>query len=258
MSDESVLAPEAGPEVVTPEAEAPQVETETAPVEAESADVSASKLRREREKAAKQRTADELTATKAALAEAEAKRGRIEAAARQTSEPNEAEWPDPIEYSVARATWKMNQRGQQQEATAAGQEVEAAKAKQMQAVGQYWAVQQSEARQRYSDFDAVALTAPISNDVAMLLAASEGGADLAYALGQDHALARHVSTMNPVQAAMALGEMKARLYAPQARKATQAPDPVNPVRGSASATIATEKMDGRDYIARRASGWTPT
>jgi len=266
MEDESALAPGAGPEAVVTEApkgeETGQVETP--PAEGQPEEKSESAKRREREKAYRARLQQEAAEAKAEAEQAKARRQAILDAAKQEAPPKESDFPDPIEYAAAKAIWGAEQRLTEREAKNAGEAVKAAEGraeeigkKERAILEQSWAVARDEAKTRYADFETVALTgwepSPVMTD---LILTSDVGADVAYHLGQNRALAAQIAAMNPVEAARAIGRIEASLSAPKPRTETKAPDPISPVRGSAAVARDPEKMSYKDFVKFRENGGT--
>jgi len=264
MEDESALAPGAGPETVVTEApkgeETGQVETP--PAEGQPEEKSESAKRREREKAYRARLQQEAAEAKAEAEQAKARRQAILDAAKQEAPPKESDFPDPIEYAAAKAIWGAEQRLTEREAKNAGEAVKAAEGraeeigkKERAILEQSWAVARDEAKTRYPDFETVALTgwepSPVMTD---LILTSDVGADVAYHLGQNRALAAQIAAMNPVEAARAIGRIEASLSAPKPKLETNAPTPISPVRGSAGAARDPSKMSVTEYAAWRAAG----
>lgn len=265
MSDESALAEGAGPEVVleTEAQEAPEMQGETKAEDGR--EVSEAKSRRERQKAARDRMEADLAEARKAEAETKARHQRLLDAAKVETAPTEADFPDPIEHAAASAHWKMNQRTLQREAQAAEKAaqsakdaVDAARRAQLDTVEREWLDQATEGARRYADFGEVTARAGavLTAEAALLIKTSEQAADLAYHLGQNPDLARRISQMNPVDAARTIGRIEAGLVTEKPRQATQAPDPVNPVRGTATATKDPTKMNANEYAAWRAAGGT--
>ena len=120
-----------------------------------------------------------------------------------------------------------------------------------------WMNTREEAKTRYADFETVALRgwepSPVMTD---LILTSDVGADVAYHLGQNHALAAQIAAMNPVEAARAIGRIEAGIVQPKPRTETKAPDPISPVRGSAGAARDPEKKSYRDFVKFRENGGT--
>lgn len=265
MTDESALALEAGPEVVaeTPIAEG-QVQDQTADgSESETPEVSAAKARRERQKAHQAQLREELDKARQAANEAEARRSRILDAGKQEKPPAESDYTDPLEYVAAKAVWASGQRLNEREASVASEAAEAARqrAEEIQraeasVIAESWQGQVIEAKSRYADFEAVALdpSVPISEAMAKMLQTSDVGADVAYFLGQNKAIAAEISKLTPLEAARAIGRIEARVAAPRPRTETNAPAPISPVKGRAQAQYDPDRMSNEEFRAARLSG----
>lgn len=264
MEDASALAPGAGPEPVVTEGpkgeETGQVETP--PAEGQPEEKSESAKRREREKAYRARLQTEATEANAKAEQAERRRLAILEAGKKEAAPKEADFPDPIEYAAAKAIWGAEQRLTEREAQNAGEEAKAAKLqaeeigkRERAALEQSWAAAREEAKTRYADFETVALTgwepSPAMTD---LILTSDVGPDVAYHLGQNRALAAQIAEMNPVEAARAIGRIEASIVTPKPRTETKAPDPINPVRGSAAAGRNPDTMSYVEWVKWREAG----
>lgn len=184
---------------------------------------------------------------------------RIEELTGASTPPKESDFASYEEYQAAlsahHAMRMMDGRTKQEaerEAQAYQQEMQRVEQARQHEVAQGWAAQVSDAKTRYADFEQVAYTAPISDQVSQMIAGMDAGADVAYQLGLNPAEARRISSLSPMEAAMELGRMEARLSAPQPRTATQAPDPVKPVRPKASTQKDPSKMSISEYRAWRA------
>lgn len=267
MTEDSVAAIEAAPETVVIEApEGTEGQVETPPAEGQPEEKSESAKRRERERAYRARLQTEAAEAKAEAKQAEARRQAILDAAKQEAPPKEADFPDPIEYAAAKAIWGAEQRLTEREAKNAGEAVKAAEGRaediskrEREVLVNAWMNTREEAKTRYADFETVALRgwepSPVMTD---LILTSDVGADVAYHLGQNHALAAQIAAMNPVEAARAIGRIEAGIVQPKPRTETKAPDPISPVRGSAGAARDPEKMPYRDFVKFRENGGTIT
>lgn len=275
MSDESDLAVSAGPETVSqPEVtEAPQgtegqTEGQAAAEtpEGEEAEKSEAAKRREREKAHKERLRKEAEEAKAAADRAEQRRLKIIEAGKSEKPPVESEFSDYAEFVAAKAVWTAEQRTTQRltqeleaEASEARKQAEIIEAAERQLVNQSWAERVNEAKQRYADFDQVALApdVPITPQIADMLKQTDRGPDVAYWLGMNKDVAKELSLlakMSPMQAAMKLGRIEASLSAPTPRMTPQTPEPIVPVRGKAQPVYNADKMSMAEYIAARKAG----
>ena len=265
MTEDSVAAIEAAPEtVVTETPEGTEGQVETPPAEGQPEEKSESAKRRERERAYRARLQTEAAEAKAEAEQAKARRQAILDAAKQEAPPKEADFPDPIEYAAAKAIWGAEQRLTEREAKNAGEAVKAAEGRaediskrEREVLVNAWMNTREEAKTRYADFETVALRgwepSPVMTD---LILTSDVGADVAYHLGQNHALAAQIAAMNPVEAARAIGRIEAGIVQPKPRTETKAPDPISPVRGSTAASRDPEKMSYRDFVKFRENGGT--
>lgn len=266
MDEEIELAPEAGLEVVQPEDGQDLAQPDAAEVAPEDEKTRTQK-RRERERAARERAIQTTQEAQRAAAEAQAKLDRIRNAGASDTQPTADEYPDPIEHAAALAVWKQTRRGIDREA---GEAETAARVAQQRAaeaeqaadteLGKIWAEHVTDARTRYADFAAVVERPdlPIGTELAKEILQSEAPADLAYEIAKNPDLLARLNSMNAVQMAREIGRIEAKLSAPRPRTATNAPEPITPVRGGASAFKDPAKMTAEEYAAWRSSGGTFT
>ena len=266
MEDESVLAPEAGPETVV---EAPKGEQTEGQIEGQAAEgdepkeKSEASKRREREKAYRARLQTEAQEATARANQAEARKQAILEAGKKEAAPKESDFPDPIEFAAAKAIWGAEQRLTEREARNAGEAAEAAK-REAEEIGKReravitdgWTAQVADAKSRYTDFEQVAMAKdlPVTEAMGHLIMTSDAGPDVLYHLGQNRALAAQIAAMNQVEAARAIGRIEASIQAPKPKTQTNAPDPISPVRGSASANRNPDKMSYVEWVKWREAG----
>jgi hypothetical protein len=104
-----------------------------------------------------------------------------------------------------------------------------------------------DARKRIPDFDKVVATAAqirLSDTATDLIRESERGPEIMYAIAKNPKLAESLNDPSPIRAAMAFGELQAKLTVPQPKKATGAPPPSAAVRGGAAPRSADSDLDG--------------
>lgn len=240
------------------EAETPEGDEEDA--EEGQQDLSKQEKRR-KDREYKKRLREEAADAKRELDAAKTRQERITKAGESSTPPQEKDFEDYSEYVAAKAVWKYSQETHSREAEAVGSEVQEAERKleqigetEKRLVQENFAVQVADARSRYSDFDAVvtARDVPITQDVVDIVMQSDVGADVAYHLASDKALAAEISAMSPIEAARAIGRIEAKLSAPKPRTTSTAPDPISPVKGKASATKDPAKMSMSEYKKWRA------
>lgn len=283
MTDDQTPADPAGDEVMAEEAttseqEAPEAADNTqGQDDSQPADPEASKdeegeegksrtqIRRERRKAEQERLRKENEDVQEALKRAEDQLREREEAAAKLRPPKEDDYQSFDEYQAAlnayhslkamdgreveRSTQQLEQLRQRREAQEAARK---------QKVSELVRDQISEGREKYTDFDQVALAsdAPLTESVVEIIAQSEVGADVAYYLGKNREEASHIARMNPVDQALALGRIEGRLSVPQPKQVSTAPEPTTPVRAKGTAIKDPDKMSAQEYRAWRESGGT--
>lgn len=272
MTDEVQVAEEATPEVVQTEveqteapeaAESTEGQTNDQPAEGEQPEdeISPSKARRERRKAELERLRQSEAEANAKLQEYEQRRAKIEQAAKANQPPKESEFADYNDYLMAAGAyhaaknWDERQiRETDEQINAHKQQLTAVQQQQRAEVAQNWAAQVAEAKAKYADFEQVAFTAPISDDVAEMIAGSDQGADVAYYLGTNRQEAERISRLPPMEKARALGAIEARLSVAPPVTQTKAPAPITPIKGKATAAKDPSKMTMDEYMAARKAG----
>ena len=211
---------------------------------------SESQKRRERRKANQERLKAELDATKKAAAEARAKLARMEESKTQAKEPKRDDYDDPDQYVADLAAFRSVQSISAMEAQRAKETADGFDTSAQNHAAEMWKMQIEDARERFTDFEAVAYSAPISDSVATLIATTEGGADIAYHLGKNHHIAARLSQMSQLEAAIEIGKLSASLSSPQAKLKTGAPPPIKPVSGrGAGARKSPSEMSMAEYEA---------
>lgn len=281
MTDIQTPAEPAGDEVVTEaEAKAPEAVENTqgqdqdqpAPEEAEGEqpeaetddEVSRSKARRERRKAELDRLRSEAKQAEAENAKLKEQLAEYERRAKEAP-PREADFEDYAEFQAALSAYKSLQAldGREMGRLKAQQEEQQKRTtsiqqQQQRELAQNWAAQVADAKARYADFDAVVgdQTLPITQDMGRMIANSEVGADVAYHLGMNRALAAEIAAMTPIEQAMAIGRLEATVSRPSPRTQSKAPEPIAPVKAKATAAVDPEKMTADEYAKWRAAGGT--
>jgi hypothetical protein len=266
-ADEATVSAETGSSEATENTEG-QVEGQPAEGEESPEEKSKSKARRERREAAERRAKEEADEASRKLRDAQERLKRIEAATTGRKEPRETDYDDPLVYASARALWLARNEDRADEAAQVRTEIEVAQAAREQAEQMRltdrvkdFAEAIPEARARYADFDQVIAVAQradvVSPSLSHMILESETPHDLAYHLGKNPELARTLSAMHPVAAARELGRIEAKLNAPRPKTTTTAPDPISPVRGTASGTKNPERMTPAEWRAAREAGWKP-
>ncbi|MDE0590425.1 hypothetical protein OU789_10850 [Halocynthiibacter sp. C4] len=231
--------------------------------EPEAEEKSPSKLRRERRKAQTEKYRQEAAKERERRQELEAKMAQFEEAAKSNLPPKEADFQDYNEYLMATAAWQAGNQFDQRQKAEIQREVQASneRAQQLQAQAkaearENWEAQATEAKARYADFDAV-VSAPdvmITNEMAQIIATSDVGADVAYHLGTNKALAAQIASLDPIEQAREIGRLEASISTPKPRTQSNAPEPISTVKAKATATKDPEKMSPAEYRKWRGTG----
>lgn len=101
------------------------------------------------------------------------------------------------------------------------------------------------------DFNEVAFSdaVPVTEDMADALNFSEKGPEILYYLGQNIPEAARIARLPPVQAALEIGRLEAKLSLPQPRTVTKAPPPINPLSGGqGSLSVDPDKMSSSEWL----------
>lgn len=285
MTDDQNPAPDAGDEVVqleAVEAETPEVadsttgQEQTPPAEAETEgepnaeteEKSKGAIRRERRKAYIE-SLQETTAT--AEREAKEAQDRLEASRKAAADLQEPKLEDfngnyerhqaalsaffAVQGIDAREATRLEAEAKERAAT-----VQHAKQQQMQEVAQNWEAHAAEAAARYADFNAVManpdnpIAKPENDQLGNMVGGSDVAGELAYHLGKDHDLAAKIAALPPLEMGREIGKLEAQLAAPKPKTTTTAPDPINPVKGKATAPVNPDEMSMKEYVAARQAG----
>ena len=118
-----------------------------------------------------------------------------------------------------------------------------------------WAEKREAVLEKYPDFDTKVgrRDLPITPAMTDAIVASPVGAEIAYELASNIPEAARIARMSPVEQAMEIGAIASRLNAPPPKKITQAPAPVNAVKGSGGSAGAFDYVNASmdDYAKQR-------
>lgn len=268
MQDDLTPAPEAGEEV-TPEvneAEADQTESEQEGEESPE-QKSRSQERRERRKAEMDRLRQSEAEAAQRLRDAEDRLRKVREQAQKLPEPKEADFVNFESYQAALAAHysvKALDGRQVEEALAEAKArkdaMDQVRTQQKREAVQNLQVQMEEARTRYADFDQIVKNpdVPITERMVDMFASSDVAADIAYRLASDRTLAAEIAQMSDIDMARAIGRLEATVSAPKPRTQSSAPEPITPVRPTASPVKDPDKMTPAEYRAWREKGGKPS
>lgn len=221
------------------------------------------KSRHQKRKAAMQAARERADKAERDLQEHKDALSKAKEAAQSGVAPKESDFGTYEEYLVAQgaftATRALDEREARNMETQEGvrqREAEQAKQQHQAEIQASWNEQVAEIRQTHPDFEKVAYSAPIPDDLALTIAQMDRGAEIAYSLGLDHGKAGYLASLPPIERAMELGRMEAVLSAPKPRNKTTAPDPLNPVGSKAAVSKDPASMSMAEYRAWREAGGT--
>lgn len=270
MTDETELAPSEASDDVVQADEAEQAEAidesgqdDSQPSEGEDPeDKSPSKVRRERRKAEMERIRAENAELQEKYNRAQERLRRIDEAANSSQPPKESDFPTYEEYQaalVARASLKTMDERQRKEAEEEANSYKSGIDQTEQArraeIAQNWADQVADAKVRYADFSTVfSDDVPVTAEAAELIASADNGADIAYYLGSNRKEAARIAKLPPLEQALAIGAIGARVSLPRSKTTSSAPAPITPVRGKATGVKSPDTMSMAEYIAARNAG----
>ena len=180
--------------------------------------------------------------------EQQAKLAEMQAKARVPAElPPVDQFESPEAYADALAERKAQELIAQREAAKQQAEIEDAYHERL-----------LEAKDKYPDFDQVALnpSVPITNVMAETIRASEIGPELAYHLGSNPKEAERIAKLSPFLQAKEIGRIEAKLAAePPVKKTSTAPEPIRPVTARVTSTGVTDTTDPRSVKTMSDSEW---
>ena len=142
---------------------------------------------------------------------------------------------------------KLEQRDRKQAEAAMANRSQRANEAQHQAVQ----AQIAKGREKYTDFDMVAMNdnVPMTNDMLLAITDSASGADIAYYLGNHVSEAKKIAQMNPVSAIRAMGRIEATLESNGTTvQKSNAPTPLKPVNKNASVNADPERMGINEWM----------
>lgn len=168
-------------------------------------------------------------------------------------EPKADQFKSYEEYLEARAEWKAEQRVEKRLGELREKAQRQAGQAEQEKLQAQWEKRVADAITTYDDFEEVALSpeVPISEPMMAAILRSPKGADVAYHLGKNHDLAAQIAGLDPISAAIRIGELAASLSRPTPKKTTGAPPPISPVGGRASTSKDPSQMTDAEFAAWR-------
>jgi hypothetical protein len=185
-----------------------------------------------------------------ARAQVELLESRLRAYQPAEIDPN-LEFEDPGKFTRETVKSALNEQRAQDDY----QQVQAARQQHLKSSAEMFYERVETMRDELPDFDQVFNDRLPITDVAIeFLAESEVGPRIAHHLGKNPPLAQRIANLNPVQQAIELTRLEAKLSAAPAKRTTQAPKPASTIRAAASSGTFDPRTASIDDIARQIYG----
>ena len=115
-----------------------------------------------------------------------------------------------------------------------------------------------EARESITDYDQIlaASRTPVSPEVGREIIASDKSALLSYYLAKNPDKLQALNGMTGKELAREIGRLEGAVRMPASNRKTNAPSPIQPLKGGAAPAFDPSKSSMEDYIAKRTSGWS--
>lgn len=169
-------------------------------------------------------------------------------------EPTEDSYEDYAAYVKDLAKWAHRQEVATEKAKANQKEEEIRQTKEQERLSSF----RQKAKEKFPDFEDVVMRdsddggPSISKAMGEIILKSDMGHELAYYLGTHIEESKKISKLDPLDAAVAMGEIKAKLnLKPIKPRITSAPAPIKPIGSEGSMVVDVEKMSFEDYEAYR-------
>lgn len=185
-----------------------------------------------------------------ARAQVEILESRLRSYQPQEIDPN-LEFEDPGKFTRETVKAALNEQKAQDDF----QQVQIAYERHLKSSSQMFYERVDEMRDELPDFDQVFNDRLPITDVAIeLLTESEVGPRIAYHLGKNPSVAQRIADLNPVQQAIELTRLEAKLSAAPAKRTTKAPAPASTIRAAASSGTFDPRTASIDDIAKQIYG----
>ena len=161
--------------------------------------------------------------------------------------PSADQFANVEDYAQALAERKAQELVQRQEAQ-----------RQQEEILETYREREEAAREKYDDFESVALNPklPITQVMAQAIQASDTGPDVAYYLGTNPKEAERIAKLPAILQAKEIGKIEAKVAAtPPVKKSSAAPTPISPVTSRASGSPAYDTTDPRSTKNMTTSQW---
>lgn len=115
-----------------------------------------------------------------------------------------------------------------------------------------------EARDSITDYDQILASSrtPVNPEVGREIIASDKSALLSYYLAKNPDKLQALNGMTGKELAREIGRLEGAVRMPASNRKTNAPSPIQPLKGGAAPAFDPSKSSMEDYIAKRTSGWS--
>lgn len=159
--------------------------------------------------------------------------------------PNRYDFDSQEDYEDSLLDWKLSQKTPEFKPEEVKKPAEKPNQRQVDPeIVKKWTKQVASAIEKYEDFEEVAYSAPLSDVTADLIAENDLGAEIAYFLGNNPEEAERISSLSLARQVREIDKLQVQLTKP---RTTNAPDPINPAKGSDVPTKDPKKMSDKEY-----------
>lgn len=156
-----------------------------------------------------------------------------------TAEPKEEDFEDYADYQKAHTSWMVKEAVAANDLSRSEEGQRQSSEKQAYERSMDFDRRADVFRETHEDFDAVAKSPEMMRfytdyapHLAEAIESNEKGPEIAYHLGENPDVAIKLARMSPIQAAVEVGKLEAKLSTdPKPKAVSKAPDPINPVGG---------------------------
>lgn len=155
-------------------------------------------------------------------------------------------------YLEALTDWKLEQRDAAAQRQASQRQQQAAQSQRREYIGTV----NQRGEKEFPDYAEKVLNNPAlvcTEDMALAMATAENGHKVAYFLGNNPGEAARIASLHPMQQAIEVGRLEARLTTATQKKTTSAPPPIKPVsaRNSSTDSGLADDLPVEEWIRRR-------
>lgn len=203
----------------------------------------------------------------AAESDRDYQKGRADALEEELAKVKTVSKPKPViddfedidEFTDALADWKVEEKETKKERELADVKVDPKLDPEREEQRERFSDGVDDAREKYEDYDNVALTDdfPCTTDMTDAILSSENGAELLYQLGKNPKEARRISKLSKTAQAREIGRLEGKLGSQKikTKKPSGAPEPIEPIGGGGAPSESNyDKMSTDQFMKKRNAG----